>query len=44
MTGGRKSIPYSAFKDAIRVYEDIDYPLHYLEGINEYLEIKERSE
>ena len=34
--GGRKSIPYDQFK--IRVYNKQGFPVHYLEGINSYLE------
>ena len=41
MNGGRKSIPYDEIKKGIRVYETVEYPLHYLEGIEKYLTIKE---
>ena len=43
LKGGRKSIPYSAFDKKLRVYTDIKYPLHYLEGVSTYLDIKEKS-
>ena len=43
LKGGRKSIPYSAFDKKLRVYTDTKYPLHYLEGVSTYLDIKEKS-
>lgn len=43
LSGGRKSIPYEEIKKGIRVYETIEYPLHYLEGIEKYLEYKEKN-
>ena len=42
--GGRKSIPYEAFNKDLQIYTDIKYPLHYLEGIGTYLEMKEKMD
>ena len=41
--GGRKSIPYEAFNKKLQVFKDDKYPLHYLDGISKYLEIKENK-
>lgn len=42
MNGGRKSIPYDAFNKELKVYLDHKYPIHYLEGISKYLQLKEK--
>lgn len=43
LDGGRKSIPYEAFNKDLLIYKDSRYPLHYLEAISRYLEIKEKE-
>lgn len=37
LDGGRKSIPYSAFSQELRVYHKGGFLLHYLEPLNTYL-------
>ncbi|MBE6009018.1 MAG: Holliday junction resolvase RecU [Lachnospiraceae bacterium] len=39
-SGGRKSIPYSAFEDKYELFLERDSVLNYLEGINTYLNEK----
>lgn len=36
-SGGRKSIPYSAFNSELLIFQGNGYPLNYLEALNTYL-------
>ena len=43
-SGGRKSIPYAAFEKKYQIESSQGTALHYLEGINVYLQSKEQKE
>ena len=38
--GGRKSIPYSAFDQDLRVYNESGFPVHYLVAVNKLLQTR----
>lgn len=41
--GGRKSIPFDAFNPELEVFRDSRYAVHYLAGLNSYLDIIEQN-